>query len=138
GLAGVWASVLLEAGGGPSVYAALPVTALRLPAFTVMTAAALLCSGVLPWRSWVSEVWTRRRLEAGTLAVVVLVPIGFYLLVRAYGMGAGEWPASQAKVTGAALGGGASLGSAGRGPGGADPPGVPGRGGAPREAPSVR
>ena len=108
----VWTAVLLDAAGGTSVYGAIPVTALRLPAFTVMTAAAVLCSGVLPWRSWVSEVWTRRRLEAGTLAVVVLVPIGFYLLVRAYGMGAGQWPASQANVTVAAIGAAAALGSA--------------------------
>lgn len=108
----VWTAVLLDTAGGTSVYGAIPVTALRLPAFTVMTAAAVLCSGVLPWRSWVSEVWTRRRLEAGTLAVAVIVPIGFYLLVRGYGIGAGQWPASQANVTVAAIGAAAALGSA--------------------------
>lgn len=108
----VWTAVLLDAAGGTSVYGAIPVTALRLPAFTVMTAAAVLCSGVLPWRTWVSEVWTRRRLEAGTLAIALLVPIGFYLFVRAYGMGAGQWPASQANLLVAAIGAAAALGSA--------------------------
>lgn len=108
----VWTAVLLDAASGTSVYGAIPVTALRVPAFTVMTAAAVLCSGVLPWRTWVSEVWTRRRLEAGTLAIALLVPIGFYLLVRAYGMGAGQWPASQANLVVAAIGAAAAVGAA--------------------------
>lgn len=108
----VWTAVLLDAAGGTSVYAAIPVTALRLPAFAVLTAAAILCSGVLPWRSWVSEAWTRRRLEAATLAIALLVPIGFYLLVRAYGIGAGQWPASQANVVVAAIGAAAAGGAA--------------------------
>ena len=108
----VWTAVLLDAASGTSVYGAIPVTALRVPAFTVMTAAAVLCSGVLPWRTWVSEVWRRRRLEAGTLAIALLVPIGFYLLVRAYGMGAGQWPASQANLVVAAIGAAAAVGAA--------------------------
>src|SRR5215467_7841939 len=88
----VWTAVLLQSAGGTSVYGAIPVTALRLPAFAVMTVAALLCSGLVPWRSWVTEAWTRRRLEAGTLAIALVVPLGLYPLVRAYGMGAGNWP----------------------------------------------
>src|SRR5262249_15080921 len=108
----VWTAVLRDAAGGTSVYGAIPVTSLRLPAFAVLTAAAVLCSGVLPWRSWVSEAWTRRRLEAATLAIALLVPIGFYLLVRAYGIGAGQWPAGQANVVVAAIGAAAALGAA--------------------------
>ncbi|HKA12571.1 MAG TPA: hypothetical protein VKI99_19075 [Candidatus Dormibacteraeota bacterium] len=108
----VWTAVLLEAAGGTSVFGAIPVTALRLPAFAVLAAAAVLCAGVLPVRTWVSEAWTRRRLEAGTLAIALLVPIGFYLLVRAYGMGAGQWPAGQANLVVAAIGSTAAVGAA--------------------------
>ena len=108
----VWTAVLLESAGGTSVYGAIPVTALRLPAFAVMTVAALLCSGLLPWRSWVSEAWTRGRLEAGTLAIALIVPLGLYPLVRAYGMGAGQWPGIQTNVVVAAVGTAVALGAA--------------------------
>src|SRR5215469_878928 len=108
----VWTAVHLEGAGGTSVYGAIPVTALRIPAFAVMTAAAMLCSGLFPWRGWVSEAWTRPRLEAGTLAIAIIVPLGLYPLVRAYGMGAGEWPSIQANVVVAAVGAAVALGGA--------------------------
>ena len=107
----VWTAVLLEAAGGTSVYGAVPVTALHIPAFAVMTAAAMLCSGLFPWRSWVSGAWTRPRLEAGTLAIALIVPLGLHPLVRAYGMGAGQWPSIQANVAVAAVGALAALGA---------------------------
>ena len=108
----LWAAVSLEAAGGTSVYGAVPVTALHLPIFTLMAAAAVLYSGLLPWRTWVSEAWTRRRLEAGTLAVAVLVPLGFYPLLRAYGMGAGQWPGGVPNLVMAAVGAATALGAA--------------------------
>ncbi len=108
----IWTAVLLEANGGTSVYGAIPVTALRPPIFAVMIAAAILCSGLWPWRGWVSKMWTRHRLEAGTLAVALVVPLGFYPLVRAYGMGAGQWPSTQAGVAMAGLGAAVALGAA--------------------------
>src|SRR4029077_10397179 len=80
-LALLWAAVLLDVAGGTSAYGAAPVTAVRVPVFALLVLAAVLCSGLLPWRTWVSDVWTRRRLEAGPLAVALLVPLGFSLLL---------------------------------------------------------
>jgi hypothetical protein len=37
-------------------------------------------------------MWDRPRLYVGSLAVAVLFPIGFYVLVRAYAAGGGRWP----------------------------------------------
>lgn len=108
----VWTAVLVELAGGTSVYGAIPVTAVRLPAFAVMVLAAVLCSGLWPWRTWVTEMWTRSRLEAGTLTVALVVPLGFYPLVRAYGMGAGQWPSPGANVAVTALGVAVALGAA--------------------------
>jgi len=77
---------------------------LAAPGFLLLAAACVLCSGLLPWRTWVGEVWERPRLQAGTLALAILVPLGFYLLVRAYAIGAGHWPNPALNVALAALG----------------------------------
>jgi hypothetical protein len=105
----LWAATVLEVIGGTSVYSAAPVTALRVPVFVLLAAAALLCSGLLPARTWVSEIWARRRLEAGALAVVLLLPIGFLLLTRAYVLGAGQWPAVGLNVALGVVGAGTAL-----------------------------
>lgn len=107
-----WTAVLLELAGGTSVYGAVPVTALTVPALALLAVAALLCSGLQPWRAWPSEAWTRRRLEAGGLAVALLVPIGFFPLVRAYGMGGGQLPSDAVGLALAALGAATSAGAA--------------------------
>jgi formate hydrogenlyase subunit 3/multisubunit Na+/H+ antiporter MnhD subunit len=60
--------------------------------FILLAAAGLLCSGLLPWPSWLPAMWERQRLEAGTLALALLAPLGFLLLTRAYVLGAGHWP----------------------------------------------
>ena len=104
GLLLVWAATVLEVTGGTSLYTAVPVTALRAPVFLLLAAGGVLCSGLLPARTWVSEVWQRPRLQAGTLAGGLLVPLGFLLLVRAYEMGAGQWPAWWLNPALAALG----------------------------------
>jgi formate hydrogenlyase subunit 3/multisubunit Na+/H+ antiporter MnhD subunit len=92
GLLLLWAGVVLELTGGTSVYSAAPVTALRVPVFLLLAGAGLLCSGLLPWPSWLPAMWDRERLEAGPLAIALLGPIGFLLLSRAYLLGAGHWP----------------------------------------------
>jgi formate hydrogenlyase subunit 3/multisubunit Na+/H+ antiporter MnhD subunit len=107
-----WTAVLLQATGGTSAYGAVPVTALHVPILVLLAGAAVLCSGLLPWRGWVSDVWSRQRLEAGTLAVAVLVPVGFSPLVRAYGLGAGQLPSQQLNVALTALGALVALGAA--------------------------
>jgi len=91
-LALVWAGVALDILSGTAVYTAVPVTAMTSAIFLLVAAAALLGSGLLPWRPWTSEMWDRPRLYVGSLAIAVLFPIGFYLLVRAYAAGGGRWP----------------------------------------------
>src|SRR5262249_52833399 len=91
---------------------AVPVTALGTPPLVLLALAALLGSGLLPWRTWASEVWTRRRLEAGTLAVALVVPLGFASLVRAYGMGGGQLPSPRVGLVLAGLGVAAALAAA--------------------------
>ncbi len=88
----VWAGAALQVAGGTAAYTAVPVTALRAPAFVLLALAALLMSGTLPWRAWTSEVWERPRITAGSLAAPLLAPVGLLLLVRAYAMGGGRWP----------------------------------------------
>ena len=100
----LWAATVLEVTGGTSVYSAAPITALSVPVFLLLAAAGLLCSGLLPGWSWVSQVWRRDRLEAGSLAVVLLTPVGFLLLTRAYVLGAGQWPSPALNFGLAALG----------------------------------
>ena len=91
-LALVWAGVALEVLSGTAVYTAVPVTALTSAMFLLLVAAAALGSGLVPWRPWTAEIWDRPRLYVGSLAVALLFPIGFYVLVRAYAAGGGRWP----------------------------------------------
>ena len=107
-----WTAVLLQVTSGTSAYGAVPVTALHVPLLVPLAAAAVLCSGLLPWRTWVSDAWSGPRLEAGTLAVALLVPVGFSPLVRAYGLGAGVLPSQQLNAALTFLGALAALGAA--------------------------
>ena len=105
-LALVWAGVALEVLSGTAVYTAVPVTALTSAMFLLLVAAAALGSGLVPWRPWTAEIWDRPRLYVGSLAVALLFPIGFYVLVRAYAAGGGRWPSpwlNIAVAAGAAL-----------------------------------
>src|SRR5207245_5152515 len=104
GLLLLWASTVLEVTGGTSVYSAAPVTALRVPVFLLLAGAGLLCSGLLPWPSWLPGMWDRDRLEAGSLAIALLGPLGFLLLTRAYLLGAGHWPSPALNLALAAVG----------------------------------
>jgi hypothetical protein len=108
----LWAAVLLEVTGGTSNYAAVPVTVLGPLLFLLLAVVALLASGALPVGTWVPVIWRRPRLEAGSVAVCVLVPLGFLLLVRAYGLGGGRWPSFWLNLTLALVGVAAALAAA--------------------------
>ncbi len=87
-----WAGVILQVRSGTAAYAAVPVSALTAPVFALIAFAGLIASGMVPWRSWPAEVWSRPSLRAGGVVVATLYPLGFYLLVRAYEMGDGRYP----------------------------------------------
>ncbi|MEA2656755.1 MAG: hypothetical protein QOI23_2120, partial [Chloroflexota bacterium] len=87
-----WAGGILQVVGGTAVYAAVPVSALTVPVFALLAAAALMASGLFPWRGWAAQLWSRPSLRAAGMAVATLYPLGFYLLVRAYEMGDGHYP----------------------------------------------
>ena len=87
-----WAGVILQVRGGTAAYAAVPVSALTPPVFALIAFAGLLASGLVPWRSWPAQVWSRPSLRAAGLVVATLYPLGFYLLVRSYEMGDGRYP----------------------------------------------
>src|SRR5712692_2542396 len=81
-----WTAVLLQVAGGTAVYSAVPVSALSVPICSLLVVAALLASGLVPG---VPLIATGQR----GLAAALLFPLGFYLLVRAYDLGAGRLPA---------------------------------------------
>lgn len=87
-----WAGAILQVVGGTEVFAAVPVSALTVPVFSLLAAAALMASGLFPWRGWAAQLWSRPSLRAAGMAVATLYPLGFYLLVRAYEMGDGRYP----------------------------------------------
>src|SRR6266851_1308843 len=94
GALGVAAAMLaIEAGGVVlTAYAAVPVSALTAPVFALIAFAGVMASGLVPWRSWPAQVWSRPSLRAAGLVVATLFPLGFYLLVRSYEMGDGRYP----------------------------------------------
>ena len=87
-----WAGAILQVVSGTEVYAAVPVSALTVPVFSLLAAAALMASGLFPWRGWAARLWSRPSLRAAGMAVATLYPLGFYLLVRAYELGDGRYP----------------------------------------------
>ncbi len=87
-----WVGALLQVRGGTAIYAAVPISTLTVPIFTLLAAAALVASGLFPWRGWPSQLWGRPALRAAGMAVATLYPLGFYLIVRAYELGDGRFP----------------------------------------------
>jgi hypothetical protein len=87
-----WVGAILQVRGGTAVYAAVPVAAITVPIFILLAAAALLASGLFPWRAWPSQLWRRSALRAAGIALATMYPLGFYLLVRAYEIGDGGYP----------------------------------------------
>jgi formate hydrogenlyase subunit 3/multisubunit Na+/H+ antiporter MnhD subunit len=109
-----WAGAVLQVRGGTAVYAAIPVAALTVPVFMLLVFAALLASGLFPWRGWASPLWSRPSLRAAGMAVATLYPLGFYLLVRAYEQGDGRYPSAIFNVAISALGVLVAFGAAAR------------------------
>jgi hypothetical protein len=103
-LALTWVGVILQVGGGTAVYSAVPVAAVSGSVFVVLAAAALLVSSLFPWRAWPARLWARPSLRAASITVATLFPLGFYLLVRAYELGAGRYPHPLFNVLLAAIG----------------------------------
>lgn len=112
GLLALWAGAAIQVAGGTSAYAAVPVSALQAPIFLLLTLATVLAAGLVPWRGWPSALWARARPEGAAVAVALVVPLGFLLLVRTYSFGAGRWPASWLNTVLEALGVAVALGAA--------------------------
>jgi hypothetical protein len=109
-----WVGAILQVRGGTAVYAAVPVSAFTLPVFLLLAAAALMASGLFPWRAWPVQLWSRPSLLAAGMAVATVYPLGFYLLVRAYEMGDGRYPHVALNAALAALGVMVAFGAAAR------------------------
>lgn len=109
-----WAGVILQVRSGTAAYAAVPVSALTAPVFALIAFAGVMASGVVPWRSWPAQVWSRRSLRAAGLVVATLYPLGFYLLVRSYEMGDGRYPHAAFNAVLASWGVVVALGAAAR------------------------
>jgi hypothetical protein len=113
-LALAWVGAILQVRGGTAVYSAVPVSALTVPVFVLLAAAALMASGLFPWRGWPSQLWGRPSLRAAAMAVATLYPLGFYLLVRAYEVGDGHYPQFWLQAVLAAIGVLVAFGAAAR------------------------
>ncbi|HSS94871.1 MAG TPA: hypothetical protein VLR46_12915, partial [Candidatus Dormibacteraeota bacterium] len=87
-----WVGAILQVRSGTAIYAAVPVAAFTGPVFALLAVAALIASGLFPWRGWPSQLWGRPALRSAGMAVATLYPLGFYLLVRAYELGDGHYP----------------------------------------------
>lgn len=109
-----WVGAILQVRGGTAAYAAVPVSAVTVSVFVLLAGAALMASGLFPWRGWPSHVWGRPALRAAGMAVATLYPLGFYLLVRAYEVGNGRYPQFWLQAVLAALGVAVAFGAAAR------------------------
>jgi hypothetical protein len=109
-----WAGAILQVRGGTAVYTAVPVSALTVAVFMLIAAAAVIASGLFPWRGWASQLWSRPGLRAAGIAVATLYPLGFYLLVRGYEIGDGRYPTFSMNAILAALGVLVAFGAAAR------------------------
>jgi hypothetical protein len=111
-LALAWAGVTMQARGGTADYTAVPVSTLTIPVFALLVLAALMASGLVPWRSWPALLWSRYSLRGAGITVATLYPLGFYLLVRGYEMGGGHYPHPLANALLSAFGVAVTLGAA--------------------------
>ena len=108
------AAVTVQVQSGTVAYSAVPVSALTWQIFGLIAIAALLGAGMVPWRGWASRIWLRPTLRGAGLTAATLLPIGVYLLVRAYEMGDGRYPQSWLNLVLAAWGVLVALGAAAR------------------------
>ncbi len=109
-----WAGVTLQIQAGTAAYAAVPVSALTTQIFALIAIAALLSAGIVPWRGWAVRIWMRPSLRAASVTAATLLPLGLYLLVRAYELGNGRYPQSWLNLAVATWGVLVALGAAAR------------------------
>jgi len=109
-----WAGVTLQIQAGTATYAAVPVSALTTQIFALIAIAALLSAGIVPWRGWAVRIWMRPSLRAASVTAATLLPLGLYLLVRAYELGNGRYPQSWLNLALATWGVLVALGAAAR------------------------
>ncbi|MGH7903562.1 MAG: hypothetical protein ACREPA_05465 [Candidatus Dormibacteraceae bacterium] len=117
-LALAWAGVVLEVSVGTATYAAIPVAALAGPVFALIAIAALVTAGTLPWRTWLVGALAGGR--GGGLAAALLLPLGLYILARAYAATGGEYPSPWVNVILAGIGAATVLAAAARAQAAAD------------------
>ena len=103
-LGGLWAALMLATLGllaaaaavlaesGTTVYSAIPVTAFSTVPFLLVLLAVACLSGLFPWPTWVTRSLHRSRDGAGGISLVLLTPLGLYLLLETTALGAGTWP----------------------------------------------
>jgi hypothetical protein len=113
-LAVAWVGVILQVQSGTAVYSAVPVAAMTTPVFIVLAIAAVVASGMFPWRGWAARVLSRPSLRAGGITIATLQPLGLYLLVRAYEIGDGRYPQTGLNLVLAAWGVLVAFGAAAR------------------------
>ena len=111
-LAMAWVGVILLVQGGTADYDSVPVAALTTPVLLLVAMAAVMASGLYPWRSWAARLWARPSLRATGIMIATVQPLGVYLLVRAYEMGDGRYPNSTLNVALVAWGVLVALGAA--------------------------
>jgi len=88
----LWAAAAIYTRAGTDQYAAIPVSALQPQVFGLVAVAALLASGLVPWKSWPASLSARLKPETAGPATALLFFTGFYLLVRMYQAGGGHYP----------------------------------------------
>ncbi len=98
-----WAAATLDVRSGTTAFGAVPVSGLTVPIFVLIAVAALLLSGLLPAGAWPVWAGPGPGWTAGA-PVGLLLPLGLYLLLRAYGLGGGQWPAGWLNAALAILG----------------------------------
>ncbi|MFI5282695.1 MAG: hypothetical protein ACHQ0J_06140 [Candidatus Dormibacterales bacterium] len=98
------AGAILQVRGGTAAYSAVPATSFTGPVFVLLAVSALLASGLVPWKAWPSQLWSRPSTRAAGMTVATLYPLGFYLLVRGYEMGNGHYPVAAFSIVLGALG----------------------------------
>lgn len=108
----VWAAAALYGRAGTDQYTAIPVSALQGAIFSLVALAAILGSGLLPWRPWPAELWQRLRPRVAGPPIPLLYYAGFYFLVRMYQAGGGHYPLRAFNYVLVVLGAGCALGSA--------------------------
>ena len=103
-LAATWAGAALWGVAGTAQFAAIPLSALTAPIFTLVAIAAVLTAGLVPWRPWTAAMWERCGPATAAVPILLVPPLGFNLLLRVYEAGGGRYPSPAFNAGLAALG----------------------------------